>query len=89
MVKPLCQSADRVGFKTNPHDRCVATTLVIDAYEGLYIGIFDVLGAYLHAKMLTEKQVLIKLREEFLDIMCEVNPECKEYVRYEHGQNVL
>ena len=65
------------------------TTLVIDAYEGLYIGIFDVLGAYLHAKMLTEKQVLIKLREEFLDIMCEVNPECKEYVRYEHGQNVL
>ena len=29
------------------------------------------------------------MQGKFVDIMCEVNPEYKEYVRYEHGQEVL
>ena len=52
----------------------IFNTLVIDAIEGPDIGIFEILGEYLHAKIPREKKVLIKLREEIVDIMCEVNP---------------
>ena len=37
------------------------TTLVVDAYEGQDIGIFDVPGEFLHTEVTREKQVLIKL----------------------------
>ena len=46
---------------------------MIYSYEGLDIGIFDVLGEYLYEEMLIEKKVLIKFRGEFVDIMCGVN----------------
>ena len=38
------------------------------------MAIFDVPGAYLNADMLEDKFVLLKLEDEFVDIMCEVNP---------------
>ena len=38
------------------------------------MAIFDVRGAYLNAYIPEDKCVLIKLEDEFVDIMCEVNP---------------
>ena len=64
-------------------------TLIIDAYEGRSTSIVDFPGAYLHAKMPDEKRVLLKLRGQFVDIMCTVNPEYRTYVRYEKGVKVL
>ena len=67
----------------------ILLTLVIDAYEGRYVSIADVPGAYLHAEMPPEKRVLLRLVGKFVDIMCQVNPEYLKYVRYENGKKVL
>ena len=40
--------------------------------------IFDIPGAYLNADMIEDKFLLLKVEDEFLDIMCEVNPEFKK-----------
>ena len=49
--------------------------MAIDAYEGRDVAILDVPGAYLHANMpQTEgKTVLLKLKGDFVDIMCIAN----------------
>ena len=65
------------------------TTLVIYAYEERNIYTFDIPGAYLHAKMSADKNVILKLRGSFVDIMCDINEEYRQYVRYEKGQKVL
>jgi len=57
-------------------------TLVIDAYEERDVATFDVPGAYLHAEM-DKDRVFMKLRGQFVDIMCDVNPEYKQYVTTE------
>ena len=67
----------------------IMTTLVIDTYEGRIVSIVDVPGSYLHAKMPEEKRLLLKLRGQFVDIMCNVNPEYRSYVRVEKGVKVL
>ena len=67
----------------------IITTLVIDAYEGRYTAIADVPGAYLHAEMPQDKLVLLKLKGQFVGIMCQINPEYKQYVRYEGKTKVL
>ena len=64
-------------------------TLLIDAFEERDVAIFDVPGAYLHAKMPKDKQILLKLRGTFVDIMCNINPEYKQYVKFENGEKVL
>ena len=64
-------------------------TLLIDTNEGRDVAIFDVPGAYLQAEMPREKKILMKLRNEFVDIMCEVNPEYEQYVIKENGKKVL
>ncbi len=64
-------------------------TLVIDAKEDRDVATFDVPGAYLHADLPKNKFVLMKFEDEFVDIMCEVNPEFKEDIRYERGKKVL
>ena len=40
----------------------------------------DVSGACLHAEFPKHKKVLPKLKDEFVDIMCEVNPKYRPYV---------
>ena len=47
---------------------------MIEAFEEHAMEIFDVPGAYLNCDMTEDKFVLIKLEDEFVDIMCEVNP---------------
>ena len=64
-------------------------TLVIDAYEGRDIATFDIPGAYLHALMPKDKQFILKLKGQFVDIMCDINPEYKQHVRTERGKKVL
>ena len=63
--------------------------LLINAYEERDTAIFDVPGAYLHAKIPDDKFAILKIEGEFVDIMCDVNPEYKDDVRYENGKKVL
>ena len=65
------------------------TTLAIDAHEKRDVAIFDVPGAYLHAEMPPDKQILLKLKGKFVDIMCDVNPEHKTNIIEEKNQKVL
>jgi hypothetical protein len=64
-------------------------TLAIDALEERDVAIFDVPGAYLQAEMPKEKNMLMKFRDEFVDIMCDVNEEYRQYVVEENGKRVL
>jgi len=79
-----------------PREEASSPTLSLEALMGLLLiagfekrktAVFDVPGAYLHADM--NKFALLKLEGEFVDIMCEVNPEFKDDVRYENGKKVL
>lgn len=65
------------------------STLLIITYEERHVSVFDVLGAYLHAKMPYDKTVIMKLRGEFVDIMCQANEKYKHYITYENGKKVL
>ena len=67
----------------------ILCTLIIDAYKGRSVRIFDVPGAYLHAEVPKGKTILMKLRGEFVDIMCEVNSKYQQYVHIEGGKKVL
>ena len=64
-------------------------TLVIDAKEGRKVSTFDVPGAFLQAPMPDDKKVLLKLKGEFVDIMCRVNPEHEPNIQYENNVKVL
>ena len=65
------------------------TTLVIDATEQRDVAIFDFTGDFLQTALPADKFLLMQIRDEFLDVMCEVNPEYIPYVRYENGKEVL
>ena len=49
--------------------------LMIDSFEEREMAIFDVPGAYLNSDMPGGKFVLLKLEDEFVDIIHESNPE--------------
>ena len=57
------------------------TILLINAYEERDTAIFNVPRAYLHAKIPDDKFASLKIRGEFVDIMCAVNQEYKDDVR--------
>ena len=61
----------------------ILTTLMIDAYEERDVAVADVPGAYLHAEFPKDKRVILKLNRDFVDIMCDVNPEYKDHVIFE------
>ncbi len=52
------------------------------------MAIFNVPGAYLHAKFPDDKSVLIRLRDEFVDTMSDINPEYKNYVKVIGGKKL-
>ena len=67
-------------------------TLLIDAYEGKDIAVYDVPGAYLQAILApkrSKERTLMKLEGEFVDIMVKVNPEHKINIIYENGKKVM
>ena len=61
----------------------IMATLVINAHEGRDIVIADVQGAYLHTKFPSDKNVILRMRDIFVDIMCKINEEYKDHVIYE------
>ena len=64
-------------------------TLVRDAYERRYVVTLDIPGAYLHALWPEDTEVVMKLEGKFVDILCDVDKEYKQYVTYEKGKKVL
>ena len=67
----------------------IMALLLINAYEERDVAIFDVPGAYLHADVPKEKFAILKIEANFVDIMCDVNPEYKPHIRYENERKVL
>ena len=67
----------------------LTASMLIDAHEKRAVAIFDVPGAYLNADMPDEKFVILKLEGQFVDIMCEVNPQYLNDVRFEGTKKVL
>ena len=59
------------------------TTRVIDAYEGIEVYIFDVPIAYLNYDVPNDN-FIFNLRGNFVDIMCQINPEHNKNVRYKN-----
>ena len=64
-------------------------TFLIAAYEGRKVVSFDIPGAFLQAEMSEDKLLLLKFRDVFVDMMCEINPEHKKNIIYENGKQVL
>ena len=62
------------------------STLLIDDTEQRGVAVFDVPGYYLQTEMPPEKWILLCIRDDFVDIMCEVNPEYKPYAWYDIGK---
>ena len=58
-------------------------SLVMHAREIRNEVIFDITGAYQHVNIPKGKILFLKLEGEFVDILCDVNLEFKEHVRYE------
>ena len=64
-------------------------TLFIDATKQGDVAIFNVPGGFPQTALPADKFLLVPIRDECVDMMCEVNPEYIPYVRYENGKNVL
>ena len=67
----------------------VHASFCIDAHEKRFSAITDIPGAYLHAGIPEDKEILLKFVGQFVDILCRVNPEYAQYVRYENNVKVL
>ena len=67
----------------------ILITLGIYIFENRVVAVFDVPGAYLHALMPEDKDVIMVLRGRFVEIMCEVDPLYEEYVAEVNGEKVL
>ena len=63
--------------------------LLINSFENRDIAVFDVPRAYLHAAIPKDKFAILKIEDEFVNIMCDVNPAYLNDVRYEGKRKVL
>ena len=63
-------------------------TSVIDATDQRDVAIFDVPGDFLQTVLPADKFLLMRIRDEFVDVMCEVKPEYIPCVRCENGKKV-
>ena len=61
----------------------------IDTHEGRDIATFDIPGAYLQEEMPEDKHIILKLRDEYVDIMCDVNEEHRKNVVIKNMERVL
>ena len=57
-------------------------SLLVNSFENRDVAVFDVTGAYLNADIPENKFAILKIEGEFVDIMCNVNPEYLNDVRY-------
>jgi hypothetical protein len=66
----------------------VLTISIIDAYKQRVVGVYNILGAFLHAEQ--TDLTYIKMAGEAADFLIEVSPETyKNHVVTEKGRNVL
>ena len=64
-------------------------SLTIDAHERQKLTVFDVPGAYLQTDLPNDKFLLLMLEDQFVDIICSINPKYSVHVRTEGGRKVL
>ena len=67
-------------------------TLLVDAYEGRDVAVYNILGACLQATLSpkwSKERVLTKQEGDFVYIMIKVNPEHVKNVTCEYGKKVL
>ena len=64
-------------------------TMVIDSHEGRKVATFDVPGAYLHTYLPKDKFTLLLLEGNFVDIMCDINPEYKQHISTKDSRKTL
>ena len=69
----------------------LVTTLLIDACGQKDVAICDIPGAFLQAKLKKDnnERTIMRLEGEFVDIMCDVNPEYKPNITYVKGKMTL
>ena len=65
----------------------ILLSLCIDAMEGRDVATADVAGAYLKTEM--TDYVLVKVLGESAQIMCEVNPQFREFMTKERNKDVV
>ena len=63
--------------------------LMIDSFDDDSMAIFDIPGAYLNYDVPEDKFVLLKLEDEFVDIMCEVKPDFIKDVQQKGEKKIL
>ena len=63
--------------------------LIIGVFEERAMVIFEVPGAYLNSDIPEDKFVLLNFEDEFVDIICEVNPEFIKDVQQEGKKKKL
>ena len=66
---------DEYVYSPTRSTESLMSTLLIDAMEHRDVAVFDVPGAYLQTDMTSEKLILLRIRDEFADIMREFNPD--------------
>ena len=64
-------------------------SLVIDAFEGRGVGLFEVPGTFLQAMLPKENFIILKFEGKFVEIIVDCNPIYASEVRTENGKKVL
>ena len=65
------------------------SSIIIDTHKVIDVEVFDVNGAYPNSDMPEDKFIILKIEGEFVEIVCEVNPEHKKYMRIEKFMKVI
>ena len=68
--------------------KALTENLFIYLMEKRDVTIFDLPGYFLQTALPADKFLLMRIRYEFVDVMCEVNPKNIPYVRYDNGKKV-
>ena len=64
-------------------------TILVDTHEGIDVVTLDVPGSFLHEELSKDKKMFMILRSEFVDIICDINPQYQKYITYEKSKKVL
>ena len=64
-------------------------TLVINARKQIDVAIFDVPCDFIQTALPAYKFLLMQIGDEYLNVMCEVNPEYIPYVIYDNRKKLL
>ena len=68
---------------------CVLFIMLIDAYEDRKVANFDTSGVYLQADLTKEKFTILLMESRFGNILCDINTEYKQHLRFKDGMKKL